>query len=61
MRDLEAQMAHVMRIGFERCVNTSAQIRLLEVFTGISGRESVQNDLKDKCAGNDYKRGIGVS
>ena len=31
VRDLENQMAHVMRICFDRCANTSAHIRLLEV------------------------------
>ena len=31
VRDLENQMAHVMRICFDRCANISAHIRLLEV------------------------------
>ena len=48
VRDLEGQMAHVMRICFDRCVNTADNIRLLEVFSGISGRESVQKSLADK-------------
>ncbi|KAL5253857.1 hypothetical protein ACHWQZ_G013584 [Mnemiopsis leidyi] len=50
VRDLENQMAHVMRICFDRCANTSAHIRLLEVFAGVSGRESVQRALSDKLS-----------
>eukprot|EP00116_Pleurobrachia_bachei_P002604 sb/3462866/ len=50
VRDLEGQMAHVIRICFDRCVNTSAHIRLLEVFAGVSGRESVQRSLSDKLS-----------
>ncbi|XP_066025345.1 uncharacterized protein [Pocillopora verrucosa] len=45
-RDLEYNLADVMRQSFKQCWDTRAKLRLLEVFEGISGRELVQTNLK---------------
>ncbi|XP_020627063.1 dynein beta chain, flagellar outer arm-like isoform X2 [Orbicella faveolata] len=47
IRDLEHNLADVMRQSFKQCWDTRAKLRLLEVFEGISGRELVQTSLRD--------------
>lgn len=46
-RDLEHNLADVMKQSFKQCWDTRAKLRLLEVFEGISGRELVQNNLRE--------------
>ncbi|XP_043910785.1 dynein beta chain, flagellar outer arm-like [Protopterus annectens] len=48
IKELEHQIAGVLRSSFHQCPTVQAQLRLLEVFEGISGREVVQVHLKDK-------------
>ena len=38
----------VLRQSFQQCPTIASQLRLLEVFEGVSGREMVQEYLKDK-------------
>ncbi|XP_064599567.1 LOW QUALITY PROTEIN: uncharacterized protein LOC135466077 [Liolophura sinensis] len=45
---LEKQLAEILRQAFQQCHTLGAQLRLLEVFEGISSRELVQLYLKDK-------------
>ncbi|KAH9514965.1 hypothetical protein Btru_021540, partial [Bulinus truncatus] len=47
VKDLEKNLAGILRLSFDQCPNIQAQLRLLEVFEGISGRELVQQYLKD--------------
>ncbi|XP_055866060.1 uncharacterized protein LOC106055129 isoform X2 [Biomphalaria glabrata] len=47
VKDLEKKLAEILRVAFDQCPNVQAQLRLLEVFEGISGRELVQQYLKD--------------
>ena len=42
IQDLEKKIADVLRQAFVQCPTIGAQLRLLEVFEGISGRELVQ-------------------
>ncbi|XP_033103095.1 dynein heavy chain 9, axonemal-like [Anneissia japonica] len=48
VKDLERQLAFVLRQSFQQCPTIGSQLRLLEVFEGISSRELVQKHLKDK-------------
>ncbi|XP_052060514.1 uncharacterized protein LOC127700861 isoform X4 [Mytilus californianus] len=48
VKTLEGKLAQILRISFNQCPTVEAQLRLLEVFEGISGRELVQAHLKDK-------------
>ncbi|KAI0240669.1 Dynein beta chain, flagellar outer arm [Lamellibrachia satsuma] len=48
VKDLESKLADVLRQSFHQCPTIGAQLRLLEVFEGISSRELVQLHLKDK-------------
>lgn len=48
LQDLEKRLATVLRQSFQQCPTIGAQLRLLEVFEGVSGREMVQEYLKDK-------------
>lgn len=41
-QSLEGKLAQILRISFNQCPTVEAQLRLLEVFEGISGRELVQ-------------------
>ena len=41
-QDLEKRIADVLRQAFAQCPTIDAQLRLLEVFEGISARELVQ-------------------
>ena len=45
---LEVQLAEIIRQGFSQCPTVGSQLRLLEVFEGISSRELVQDNLRDK-------------
>ena len=47
-QDLEKKIADVLRQAFSQCPTIGAQLRLLEVFEGISARELVQVHLRDK-------------
>lgn len=42
VQDLERKLANVLRQSFQHCPTIGSQLRLLEVFEGISGRELVQ-------------------
>lgn len=44
---LEKQLAEILRQAFQQCHTLGAQLRLLEVFEGISSRELVQ--VHDIC------------
>eukprot|EP00057_Strongylocentrotus_purpuratus_P006394 XP_011660868.1 PREDICTED: dynein beta chain, flagellar outer arm [Strongylocentrotus purpuratus] len=48
VKDLERRLASVLRQSFCQCPSIGSQLRLLEVFEGVSGREMVQEYLKDK-------------
>ncbi|XP_022099208.1 dynein beta chain, ciliary-like [Acanthaster planci] len=48
VKDLERRLATVLRQSFQQCPTIGAQLRLLEVFEGVSGREMVQEYLRDK-------------
>jgi len=45
---LEMQLSEIIRQGFAQCPTVGSQLRLLEVFEGISSREMVQANLKEK-------------
>lgn len=46
VRDLERKLASVLRSAFLHCPTLYAQLRLLEVFEGVSEREHVRLELK---------------
>ncbi|PAA93228.1 hypothetical protein BOX15_Mlig011306g2 [Macrostomum lignano] len=48
VRELERCLAKILSQSLQQCPTVLAQLRLLEVFEGISGREIVQEVLKDK-------------
>ncbi|ELU01785.1 hypothetical protein CAPTEDRAFT_107782 [Capitella teleta] len=48
VKDLEKKLAGILRQSFLQCSTIAAQLRLLEVFEGVSSRELVQIHLKDK-------------
>ncbi|CAH1797693.1 unnamed protein product [Owenia fusiformis] len=48
VKDLERKLADILRASFMQCPTIGAQLRLLEVFEGISSRELVQQNLRDK-------------
>ena len=47
-QDLERRLAIVLHQSFQQCPTIGAQLRLLEVFEGVSGREMVQEYLREK-------------
>ncbi|KAM4795913.1 dynein axonemal heavy chain 9-like [Rhinophrynus dorsalis] len=48
IKNLEHQLGDILRCSFEQCPNITSQLRLLEVFEGISRRDVVKDHLKDK-------------
>ncbi|XP_041092529.1 dynein beta chain, flagellar outer arm-like [Polyodon spathula] len=48
MKELEFQIAEVLRSSFQQCPTINSQLRLLQVFEGMCSRELVQEHLKDK-------------
>ncbi|XP_033641711.1 dynein beta chain, flagellar outer arm-like [Asterias rubens] len=48
VKDLERRLAIVLHQSFQQCPTIGAQLRLLEVFEGVSGREMVQEYLREK-------------
>lgn len=44
---LELQLAEIISQSFGQCPTVGAQLRLLEVFEGISNREMVQSNLQN--------------
>ncbi|KAK6172547.1 hypothetical protein SNE40_016179 [Patella caerulea] len=50
VKGLEKRLAGILRQAFSQCPTVEAQLRLLEVFEGVSSRELVQAHLKDKDA-----------
>ncbi|XP_069470025.1 uncharacterized protein [Ambystoma mexicanum] len=47
IKDLEHQLAGILRISFQQCHTIGAQLRLLEVFEGISRREIIKDHVRD--------------
>ncbi|GFO25145.1 dynein beta chain, ciliary-like, partial [Plakobranchus ocellatus] len=47
VKALEKRLSGILRLAFEQCGIVQSQLRLLEVFEGVSGRELVQAHLKD--------------
>jgi dynein heavy chain len=41
-QSLEKRLAEILRLAYNQCPTVEAQLRLLEVFEGVSGRELVQ-------------------
>ena len=41
-QSLEKRLAEILRLSYNQCPTVEAQLRLLEVFEGVSGRELVQ-------------------
>ncbi|XP_056010102.1 uncharacterized protein LOC125667097 [Ostrea edulis] len=48
VKSLEKRLAEILRLSYNHCPTVESQLRLLEVFEGVSGRELVQVHLKDK-------------
>ncbi|XP_071095883.1 uncharacterized protein [Haliotis cracherodii] len=48
VKSLEKRLAGILRQAFCQCPTVEAQLRLLEVFEGVSSRELVQAHLRDK-------------
>ncbi|KAK7479591.1 hypothetical protein BaRGS_00029140 [Batillaria attramentaria] len=48
VKSLEKRLSGILRQAFTQCPTVESQLRLLEVFEGVSGREMVQMHLKDK-------------
>ncbi|XP_070202269.1 uncharacterized protein [Littorina saxatilis] len=48
VKSLEKRLSGILRQAFTQCPTVESQLRLLEVFEGVSGREMVQLHLKDK-------------
>ncbi|XP_052258855.1 uncharacterized protein LOC127863384 isoform X2 [Dreissena polymorpha] len=48
VKSLEKRLAEILRLAYNQCPTVEAQLRLLEVFEGVSGRELVQTHLEDK-------------
>ncbi|KAL5020323.1 hypothetical protein ScPMuIL_003215 [Solemya velum] len=48
VKALERRLAEILRLSYNQCPTVEAQLRLLEVFEGVSSRELVQAHLKDK-------------
>ncbi|XP_053409232.1 uncharacterized protein LOC123561373 isoform X4 [Mercenaria mercenaria] len=48
VKSLEKRLAEILRLSYNQCPTVDAQLRLLEVFEGVSGRELVQAHLHDK-------------
>lgn len=41
-QSLEKRLAEILRLSYNHCPTVESQLRLLEVFEGVSGRELVQ-------------------
>ncbi|XP_018102433.1 dynein beta chain, flagellar outer arm [Xenopus laevis] len=48
IKDLEHQLGGILRSSFDQCPNIASQLRLLEVFEGISRRDIVKDHLMEK-------------
>ncbi|XP_053311944.1 dynein axonemal heavy chain 9-like [Spea bombifrons] len=48
IKSLEHQLGGVLKTSFHQCPTIASQLRLLEVFEGISRRDVVKDHLKDK-------------
>ncbi|KAM4702001.1 uncharacterized protein O3C94_002925 [Discoglossus pictus] len=48
IKHLEHQLGSILRGSFDQCPTIASQLRLLEVFDGISRRDVVKDHLKDK-------------
>ncbi|XP_076457719.1 uncharacterized protein LOC143291635 isoform X3 [Babylonia areolata] len=48
VKSLEKRLSGILRQSFSQCPTVESQLRLLEVFEGVSGREMVQLHIKDK-------------
>ncbi|KAM9320087.1 uncharacterized protein PAF06_004553 [Gastrophryne carolinensis] len=48
IKNLEHQLGNILRISFDGCPTVASQLRLLEVFEGVSRRDIVKEHLKDK-------------
>ncbi|KAE8625049.1 hypothetical protein XENTR_v10006145 [Xenopus tropicalis] len=48
IKDLEHQLGGILRSSFDQCPNIASQLRLLEVFKGISRREIIRDHLTEK-------------
>ncbi|KAJ1184768.1 hypothetical protein NDU88_001571 [Pleurodeles waltl] len=48
IKDLEHRLAGILRVSFQQCHTIGAQLRLLEVFEGISRRELIKEHLRDQ-------------
>uniref|UniRef100_W5M8M7 Uncharacterized protein n=1 Tax=Lepisosteus oculatus TaxID=7918 RepID=W5M8M7_LEPOC len=51
IKELEHQIAGVLKVCFQQCPSINSQLRLLEVFQGVISRECVQEQLKDQAEG----------
>ncbi|XP_069115919.1 uncharacterized protein [Argopecten irradians] len=50
VKALEKRLSEILRLSYNQCPTVDAQLRLLEVFEGVSSRELVQVHLRDKDA-----------
>ncbi|XP_068122143.1 uncharacterized protein [Hyperolius riggenbachi] len=48
VKSLEHQLGNILRRSFDQCPTVASQLRLLEVFEGISRRDIVKDHLKEK-------------
>ncbi|KAM8977325.1 uncharacterized protein RCH25_043181 [Pelodytes ibericus] len=48
IKSLEHQLGRILRSSFDQCPTIASQLRLLEVFEGVSTRDVVKDHLKDK-------------
>ncbi|KAL3885754.1 hypothetical protein ACJMK2_025795 [Sinanodonta woodiana] len=48
VKSLEKRLAEILRLSYNQCPTVEAQLRLLEVFEGVSSRDLVQVHLQDK-------------
>ncbi|XP_018424228.1 PREDICTED: dynein beta chain, flagellar outer arm-like [Nanorana parkeri] len=48
VKSLEHQLGNILRSSFDQCPTIASQLRLLEVFEGVSRRDIVKDHLKEK-------------
>ncbi|XP_075053831.1 uncharacterized protein LOC142139871 [Mixophyes fleayi] len=48
IKSLEHQLGNILRSSFDQCPTIASQLRLLELFEGVSRRDIVKDHLKDK-------------
>ncbi|XP_063809812.1 uncharacterized protein LOC135027842 isoform X3 [Pseudophryne corroboree] len=48
IKNLEHQLGNILRSSFDQCPTIAAQLRLLELFEGVSRRDIVKDHLKEK-------------